>query len=93
MGLEEGSTDVGVKAVRKVAVEGGKTGVHRGLVRFDWRGGGVGDGCDEELDEPGEAVLVHGVNGGQVRNAEVQEGGPLCYADVGRDGRRRSPSR
>ena len=35
----------------------------------------VGNGLQVEVDEPGEGVLVHGLNVGQVRDAEEQDGG------------------
>ena len=36
--------------------------------------GAVDDGLDVEVDEPGQRVLVHGLNVGQVRDAEEQDG-------------------
>ena len=36
---------------------------------------GVVNGANEEVDVPSEGVLVHGLNVGQVGNAEKQDGG------------------
>ena len=35
----------------------------------------VGDGLDVEIDEPDQRVLVHGLDVGQVTDAEEQDGG------------------
>ena len=48
---------------------------------------GVVNGHDEEVDEPGEGVLVHGVNVGQVGDGEEQDGGVDCDGRVARSRR------
>lgn len=42
----------------------------------------VGHALNEDPDEPGQGVLVHGVDGGQVGHAEEQHPAPLCHRDV-----------
>ena len=66
--LKEGAADVAVKRVREVVVEVLQTRLK------DLRLLGVLDREDEQVDEPGERVLVHGLNVGQIGNAEEQDG-------------------
>lgn len=42
----------------------------------------VMNGADIEVDEPAEGVLVHGVDVGQVCDAEEQHGRVLCHGPV-----------
>lgn len=42
----------------------------------------VMNGADVEVDKPAEGVLVHGVNVGQVSDAEEQHGRVLCHGPV-----------
>jgi len=45
------------------------------------------DGHDEEVDKPGEGVLVHGVDVGQVCQGEEEDGGVACNGAVTHAGR------
>lgn len=42
----------------------------------------VMNGADVEVDKPDEGVLVHGVDVGQICNAEEQHGRVLCHRPV-----------
>ncbi len=60
------ATDVPVNGAREVVVEVLDS---KGQVL---RGSAVGNGGEVEIDEPGEGVLVHGVNVRKLRDAEEE---------------------
>ena len=64
--LEEGAADVAVERVLEVLLQVLQSGVDDVTLL------GVVDGHDEQLDEPGQRVLVHGLYVGQVRDHEEQ---------------------
>ena len=74
--LEEGSADVGVDVVGEEVIE-----VLDALVDV-WRRRGEADGGDEEVAEPLQAVLVHRVDGAEVGNAKIQDGGTIGHGFV-----------
>lgn len=41
------------------------------------------NGADEEADKPAEGVLVHGINVGQVCDAEEEHGRMPCHGPIG----------
>ena len=67
--LEERAADIVVDALGEVVVE-----VLNALLQVTGLLA-VGDGLEVEVDEPGEGVLVHGLNVSQVRDTEEQDGG------------------
>jgi len=74
--LEKGAADVCIDVVRKEVVEVLKARGHvRGVGRLPHAGG-------EQRLEPGEGVLIHGVDVGQIRQTKVDEGGSLRHGAV-----------
>ena len=74
--LEDGAADVRVQQVSLKVVQVLDT--HVEVLRC----GRLADAVDEELFEPIEAVLVHRVDHGQVRNAKEEDRGPNGHRDV-----------
>lgn len=66
--LKERSTDVAVQRVREVMVQAVET-----LLQIV-RALGVLNRHTKQVDEPHERVLVHGLDVGQVRDGEEQDG-------------------
>jgi hypothetical protein len=74
--LEERAADVAVEKVLEVGVE-----VLHAVLEVG-RGLRVGDGADEEVDEPIERVLVHRVDVGEEGDAEEEERGAVRHGLV-----------
>ena len=74
--LEDGAADVGVEQVGDEVVQVGDALAEVLALRR------AADAVDEELLVPGERVLVHGVDRGEVGDAEEQDGAAHGHRDV-----------
>lgn len=66
--FKQGSADVAVEGVGEVVVEIFQASVQ--VLGFL----SIVDRQDEEVDEPGQGILVHGLNVGQISNREEKDG-------------------